>query len=119
MELFPSISEFLGLPILLDIFRMTLPVLRQVVRVLIQPFFDAGVIVLAAIGILPSPARIVLGFAGFSYRRDFRRSSAACPLWGGGGRIVCSKDTLAVSSRSSFPIGIRGIIPITGMRRPR
>jgi hypothetical protein len=65
MDLFTSISVFLGLAILLDVFGMTLPVLRQVVGVLAQPFFDAGVIVLTTIGIVPSPTPIDLSFASF------------------------------------------------------
>lgn len=63
-ELFSSVSEFSGFPIPLDIFRVGLPVMFQVIGVFIQPLFDPGVIVAAAIGILLSPAPIVLCFQG-------------------------------------------------------
>jgi hypothetical protein len=65
IELFPSVSELSGFPIPLDIFRVRLAIMGKVIGVLIQPLFDAGVIVLAAIGILLCPARIVFGFQGF------------------------------------------------------
>jgi hypothetical protein len=64
MDLFPSISVFLGLAVLPDVFGVTLPVLLQVVRVPAQPFFDARIIMLAAVGVFPSPAGIGLSFAG-------------------------------------------------------
>jgi hypothetical protein len=64
-DLFPSVQEPSGFPIFLDIFRMALPVLLQVVRVLAQPFFHPGVIVLAAVGIFSSPVGIVLGLERF------------------------------------------------------
>jgi len=64
-DLFPSIPKPSGFPILLDIFRMALPVLLQVVRVLAQPFFDARIIMLAAVRVFSPPAGIDLSFAGF------------------------------------------------------
>jgi hypothetical protein len=57
---------FLGITILLDVFGVTLPVLRQVVRVLLAPFFDACIITVATVRVFPSPAGIGLSFAGFS-----------------------------------------------------
>ena len=65
MDLFPSISVFLGLAVLPDVFGVTLPVLLQVVRVPAQPFFDARIIMLAAVGVFPSPVGIGFSFAGF------------------------------------------------------
>jgi len=64
-ELFPSVSEFSGFPIPLDIFRVALAIMVQVIGVLLQPLLNAGVIVSAAIGIFLSPARIVFCFEGF------------------------------------------------------
>jgi hypothetical protein len=64
-ELFPSISQLLGFPILLDIFGVALPVTLQVMGVFIEPFFDSGVVLAAAIGIFLSPACIVFCFQGF------------------------------------------------------
>ena len=68
MDLFSSIAVLLGLAVFLDVFGVTLPVLLQVVRTLTQPFFHPGVIVLAAVGVFPSPAGIVLGLEGFFTR---------------------------------------------------
>jgi hypothetical protein len=65
MDLFSSITVLLGLAVLLDVFGVSLPVLFQVTGVLGQPFFDALIIILAAVGILPSPVGIGLNFAGF------------------------------------------------------
>jgi hypothetical protein len=65
MDLFSSITVLLGLAVLLDVFGVSLPILFQVTGVLGQPFFDALIIILAAVGILPSPVGIGLNFAGF------------------------------------------------------
>jgi hypothetical protein len=65
MDLFSSIAVLLGLAVFLDVSGVTLPVLLQVVRVLAQPFFDARIIMLAAVGVFPSPAGIGFSFAGF------------------------------------------------------
>jgi hypothetical protein len=64
-DLFPSVPEFSSLPIFLDVFGVTLPVLLQVVRVLAQPFLDARIIMPAAVRVFPSPTGIGLGFTGF------------------------------------------------------
>ena len=65
MDLFSSIAVLLGLAVFLDVSGVTLPVLLQVVRVPAQPFFDARIIMLAAVGVFPSPAGIGFSFAGF------------------------------------------------------
>jgi hypothetical protein len=65
MDHFSSIAVLLALAVLLDVFGVTLPVLLQVVRMLAQPFFHSGIIILAAVGVFPSPAGIVLGLEGF------------------------------------------------------
>jgi hypothetical protein len=65
MEFFSSISPPLGFPILLDIFGVALPVTLQIMGVFIEPFFDSGVVLAAAIGIFLSPAGIVFYFQGF------------------------------------------------------
>jgi hypothetical protein len=93
MDLFPSISMFLGLAILLEVFRITLPILRQVMGVLAQPFFDPGVIVLATIGIVPSPTPIVLSFASFLAGRF---SAGLLPIADSG-----------VGAEGSFAVGTR------------
>jgi hypothetical protein len=55
----------LGLKVLADVFRVFLPVALQVPGVLGQPLFDAFIIMLAAVGVPPSPAGVGLSFAGF------------------------------------------------------
>jgi hypothetical protein len=65
MDLFSSIAVLLGLAVFLDVFGVTLPILFQVVRVVAQPFFDARIIMLAAVGVFPSPTGIGFSFAGF------------------------------------------------------
>jgi len=47
---------------------MALPILLHIVGVLAQPFFHPGVIVLAAVGIFPSPAGIVFSLEHFFTR---------------------------------------------------
>jgi hypothetical protein len=64
-ELFSSVSESSGFPILLDIFGVVLPVTLQVMGVFIEPFFDSGVVLAAVIRIFLSPAGIVFCFQGF------------------------------------------------------
>jgi len=93
MELFPSISMFLGPAILLEVFRTTLPIVRQVMGGLAQPFFDAGVIVLATIGIVLSPTPIDLRFASFLARRF---SASLLPMADSG-----------VGAEGSFAVGTR------------
>ncbi len=104
MDLFPAIPVFLGLAILSDVFWMALPVLLQVVRVLVQPFFHPGVIVLAAVGVFPSPAGIVLSFAGF-----FTRGTSA-GLLAAAHAGVGAEGSLAVRAFSLFHPG-----PLSGL----
>jgi hypothetical protein len=65
IDLFSSIPALLGLKVLADVFRVFLPVPLQVAGVLAQPCFDALIIVLAALGIPPSPAGVGVSLAGF------------------------------------------------------
>ena len=59
-----SISALLDVPVLLDIFRMILAVLLQVSGMLIEPRLDARIIILGALGIVPTPAGIVVPLIG-------------------------------------------------------
>ena len=59
-----SIPALLDVPVLLDIFRMILAVLLQVSGMLIEPRLDARIIILGALGIVPTPAGIVVPLIG-------------------------------------------------------
>jgi hypothetical protein len=62
---FPSIPPPLSLAVALDVFGMIGSVFLQVPGMLIEPLFDARVVVETTARILSSPAGIVLSFEGF------------------------------------------------------
>ena len=53
------------LPVLLYVWGMALAEPLEVARMLIQPFFDSGVVLVAAAGIFLPPAEIILCFESF------------------------------------------------------
>jgi hypothetical protein len=59
-ELLTSIPNSLGLTVFLDIFRVALPVILQVPRILTKPFFDPRIVISMVGGILLPPSLIVL-----------------------------------------------------------
>jgi hypothetical protein len=64
-DLFLTVSEPSGFPVSLDILRVVLPIALQVMGMMGEPFFHAGVVVPVVVRIIPSPAGIVFGLACF------------------------------------------------------
>ena len=59
-----AVPALLGGPVLLDIFRMILAILLQVSGMLIESHLDARIIILGALGIVPTPAGIAVPLIG-------------------------------------------------------
>lgn len=64
-ELFSSVPQPLGVPVLLNISGMVFSVPLQIARMLIKPLFDPRVVIPATVGIFLSPSRIVFCFESF------------------------------------------------------
>jgi len=64
-ELFASIPDSLGIPILFHILGVALSVLFEITWMLIKPFFEPGVIVSEVVRVPFSPAGMVFRLMGF------------------------------------------------------
>jgi hypothetical protein len=100
MELFSSIPQHLGFPVFLDVLGMALPVPLEVARMLIQPFFDSGVVRVAAVGIFLPPPEIIL------YFESFLASWISAGLLPRSHLRVGDKGALTIRTRLPFHLGL-------------